>query len=170
MLTKLRAFASIYQELGPRWTLFRLVYAFRLRTGLIRLQMLMGEWSDYKNLISNKPAGRVGAAFFRSVSRPSELPENIPWDKRKAVEEADRILNRKTASPLAVAIAGIVASAPERKQALFGAVFGAYAGLGAQGSKFTRGIQGAVAGAVALATNDFIARQHVEMSHFLEAK
>src|SRR6266446_2621390 len=62
--------------------------------------------------------------------------------------EADRIKNRKTVSPLAVAIAGIVAP----------------------GSKLTRGIQAAVAGAVTLSTNDFIARQHVEMSHFLNAK
>ena len=66
--------------------------------------------------------------------------------------------------------AGIVTSAPEKKAALLGAVFGAYAGLGAPGSKLTRGIQAAVAGAVTLSTNDFIARQHIEMSHFLKAK
>src|SRR5688572_15459586 len=93
MLTKIKSFASLYRELGLRWSAFRLAYAFRLRSGLIRLQMPMGEWNDYKNHISNKPAGRVGAEFFRSVSRPSNLLENIPWDKHKAVEEADRILS-----------------------------------------------------------------------------
>jgi len=93
MLTKLRTLASLYRELGPRWTLFRLAYAFRLRTGLIRLQMPMGEWSDYKNHISENPAGRVERAFFPLVSRPSELPENTSWDKQTAVEEADRLLN-----------------------------------------------------------------------------
>jgi hypothetical protein len=85
-------------------------------------------------------------------------------------EEADRIKDRKTASPLAIAIAGIVASAPEKKPALLGAVSGSYAGLNAQGSKFTRGIVGAVAGAVTLSTNDFVVRAHIDMNHFLEAK
>jgi len=89
MLTKLRTFASLYRELGPRWTAFRLAYAFRLRTGLIRLQMPQREWSDYKNYLSEKSAGRVA----EGVSRPSELPPNVPWNPQTAIEEADRILN-----------------------------------------------------------------------------
>ena len=93
MWTKIKTLASLYRELGPRWTLFRLAYAFRLRTGLIRLQMPMGEWNNHKNYISTEPAGRVGAVFFRSVSRPSELPPNISWDKQTAIDEANRILN-----------------------------------------------------------------------------
>ncbi len=92
MLTKIKSLASLYRELGPRWTLFRLLYAFRLRTGLIRLQMPMGEWSDYKKYISAKSAGRV-VAPWRHVSRSSELPDNIPWNMQIAVDEADRILN-----------------------------------------------------------------------------
>ena len=102
MLKKLQTFASLYRELGLRWSAFRLAYAFRLRIGLVRLQMPMGEWSDYKKHITSKPAGRVGAEFFRAVhlhrtqvqvSSPSNLLENIRWDKQKAVEEADRILS-----------------------------------------------------------------------------
>src|SRR6185436_6243193 len=93
MWTKIKTLASLYRELGARWTLFRLAYAFRLRTGLIRLQMPMGEWNNHKNYISTEPAGRVGAVFFRSVSRPSELPPNISWDKQTAIDEANRILN-----------------------------------------------------------------------------
>ncbi len=61
MLTRLKTLASLYRELGPRWTLFRLLYALRLRTGLIRLQMPMGKWEDYKNLID------VGARFSRPI-------------------------------------------------------------------------------------------------------
>ncbi len=91
MISRLRAFASLYRELGPRWTLFRLAYAFRLRTGLIRLQMPAGEWEDYKNQITNKPAGRVGAAFFRSVSRPDVT--NAPWNSQTAIAEANKILS-----------------------------------------------------------------------------
>ena len=90
MISKLRAFASLYRELGPRWTLFRLAYAFRLRTGLIRLQMPMGKWNDYKNLID------VGAGSSRpTLSLPTELPENIPWDKQVAIDEANQIFSGK---------------------------------------------------------------------------
>jgi len=120
-----------------------------LKYMLLRLSLLGLSTEDQKQL--------------RKLARLAFADEDV-------TPEADRIKNRKTASPLAVAIAGIVTSAPEKKAALLGAVFGAYAGLGAPGSKFTRGIQAAVAGAVTLSTNDFIARQHVEMSHFLKAK
>src|SRR5512147_1292989 len=86
MLTKLRMFASLYRELGPRWTLFRLAYAFRLRTGLIRLQMPVGEWSDYQR--------HVGVWSSRPILPiPTELPSNIPWNKQAAIDEANRILN-----------------------------------------------------------------------------
>ncbi len=97
MLTKLRTLASLYRELGPRWTAFRLAYALRLRTGLIRLQMPQYKWDDRPLETwlkkSEQTAGRVGAVLFRPVSRPRELPPNIPWNKQTAVEEADRILN-----------------------------------------------------------------------------
>lgn len=110
MLTKLLAFASLYRELGPRWTIFRLAYAFRLRTGLIRLQMPMGQWSVYRHLLAERrderfsrhvveapspkhPAGRVGAVFFRSVSRPSDFPEDVSWNKQVAIDEAQKILS-----------------------------------------------------------------------------
>ena len=83
--------------------IFRVAYAFRLRIGLIRLQMPQGEWSDYENYLSDKPAGRVAAAGFdtqrtllnhrRHVSRPSDLPDNISWDKQKAIEEANHLLS-----------------------------------------------------------------------------
>jgi asparagine synthase (glutamine-hydrolysing) len=89
MLTKLRAFASLYRELGPRWTLFRLAYAFRLRTAVIRLQMPVGEWDDYKHHITTRSAGRVA----EGVSRPSESPKNIFWNPQIAIDEADKILN-----------------------------------------------------------------------------
>ena len=88
MLTKLRALASLYRELGPRWTLFRLAYAFRLRTGLIRLQMPIGEWSDYKHLIN------VEAKPTRPVLPiPDEYPPNIPWKLERAEAEADWLLD-----------------------------------------------------------------------------
>lgn len=88
MLTKLRTFASLYRELGPRWTIFRLAYAFRLRMGLLRLQMPVGDWSDYRNLMD------VGARVPRpTLPIPTELPEDISWNKQTAIDEANRLLN-----------------------------------------------------------------------------
>ena len=93
MWSKLRTLASLYRELGFRWSAFRVAYAFRLRMGLVRLQMPMGKWSDYKNHISNKPAGRAERAFFPVLSKPVDLPKNVPWNPQTAVDEADRVLN-----------------------------------------------------------------------------
>ena len=92
MWMKIKTLASLYRELGPRWTLFRLAYAFRLRTGLIRLQMPMGEWSDYKNHIKTFRPERRDEHFFRPVVE-GQLPENIPWNKQIAIDEANRLLN-----------------------------------------------------------------------------
>src|ERR1700752_2419957 len=118
MLTKLRTFASLYRELGFRWSVFRVTYAFRLRTGLIRLQMPQYRWEDRpletwlkrdvpstpeayarwrkqnspKFFFDEQPAGRVGAGASRPVSRPGELPPNVPWNKKTAIDEANRIL------------------------------------------------------------------------------
>jgi len=89
MLSKLRAFASLYRELGPRWMIFRLAYAFRLRTGLLRAQMPVGEWSDYRYLLAERSDERS----FRHVVEARQLPENIPWNPQTATTEADRILN-----------------------------------------------------------------------------
>jgi asparagine synthase (glutamine-hydrolysing) len=115
MLKKIENFASLYRELGPRWSAFRLSYAFRLRTGLIRLQMPRYHWVDRpletwlkkdipsdatvytewrkqnspKFFFDEQPAGRVA----ERVSRSSRLPPNIPWNQQTAVDEADRILN-----------------------------------------------------------------------------
>src|SRR5262245_23357571 len=69
-----------------------------------------------------------------------------PDDAEEVEREVDQIRNHKDTSPLAVAIANIVAIAPEKKLALLGAIFGAYAGLGTRGRNTIGGIHGAVAG------------------------
>lgn len=89
MLNRIKNFASLYRELGPRWSAFRAAYAFRLRTGLIRLQMPMGEWSDYVHLL----AERSGERPSRHALEARRLPENISWNPQTAIAEADRILN-----------------------------------------------------------------------------
>ena len=74
MLTKLRTLASLCRDLGFRWMLFRAAYAFRLRTGLIRLQMPQYKWADRpletwlkKPLRAERRAGRVERVFFSLV-------------------------------------------------------------------------------------------------------
>ena len=97
MLKKLRTLTSLYQELGPRWSAFRAAYAFRLRTGLIRLQMPQYKWDDrpLETWLKKpqQPAGRVGPSEAKPVARPSEIPLNAPWNPQTAIAEADRILN-----------------------------------------------------------------------------
>ena len=97
MLDKIRTLASLYQELGPRWSAFRLAYLFRLRTGLIRLQMPQYSWADRAlETWLKKPessAGRVERAFFPLAWGSDQLPANLPWNKQTAIDEADRILN-----------------------------------------------------------------------------
>ena len=110
MLTKLRTFASHYRELGFRWSAFRVAYAFRLRTGLIRLQIPQYKWTDRpletwlkKNIPSESSAyaqwrKQNSPKFFfeslrpeRSKRSPSEVEG--PWNNQTAIDEADRILN-----------------------------------------------------------------------------
>ena len=97
MLMKPRALASLIREIGPRWMLFRLVYAFRLHTGLLRRQMPMGEWGSYR---AERSAGQETRALFPPVhlhraqvqaSSPNE--DEAPWDLHPAVSEADRLLS-----------------------------------------------------------------------------
>ena len=115
MLTKLQTLASLYRELGFRWSAFRVAYALRLRTGIVRLQMPQYEWNDRpletwlkKDIPSNpesfaewrkqnspkfffhkQTAGRVA----EGVSRPSILPPNLSWNPQTAIDEADRVLS-----------------------------------------------------------------------------
>jgi hypothetical protein len=78
-----------------------------------------------------------------------------------ATQVADRIGNTESASPLAVAIAGIVrrsgTNVTSKKMAMLGAVFGAYAAISAtrtdSGSEV---ILGAIARAVAVSTSELL--------------
>src|SRR5688572_8566594 len=93
MLDKIRTLVSLYRELGPRWSAFRLAYAFRLRTGLIRLQMPQYKWTDRPLETWLKKPEQTGGRVAEGVSRPDELPTNLPWNQQTPIDEADRILN-----------------------------------------------------------------------------
>jgi len=113
MLNRIKTLASLYLELGPRWSAFRLAYAFRLRSGLIRLQTPQYKWDDRPLGHWLKPtipsdsdsytAWRKQNApkfFFDDINRPERSDERSSrravegrWDTRPPVEEANRLLN-----------------------------------------------------------------------------
>lgn len=103
MLTKLRTLASLSRQLGLRWLTFRFAYAFRIRSGLIRLQMPAYQWKDRPLetwLKKNIPSDPKSYAEWRRQNSPgfffkgaNQFPENIPWNSQLAVDEAERILN-----------------------------------------------------------------------------
>ena len=101
----------------------------------------------------------------------------LAFQESDVMEAANQIKGRSSASPLAVAIADIVAASSEQggqkmtKMAMLGAVFGAYPAR--KDHNILNGILGAIAGAVAVTTSKFIQddmemklwRQFVEMDH-----
>jgi len=72
--------------------LFRLAYAFRLRTGLIRLQMPQYKWTDRP--LETWLKKDVGAGSSRPVLPiPKEYPPDISWKLRDVVGLADFLLD-----------------------------------------------------------------------------
>ncbi len=101
----------------------------------------------------------------------------LAFQESDVTEAANEIKSRESASPLAVAIADIVAASFSRggkemtKMAMLGAVYGAYAGLKdgrlPEDERVIKGIQGAIAGAVAVSTSKFI-QDHIEVEQWRE--
>jgi asparagine synthase (glutamine-hydrolysing) len=102
MLNRIKTLASLYLELGPRWSAFRLAYAFRLRTGLIRLQTPQYAWSARPLtywLKPNIPSDSDSYAQWRKTHAPKFFPSVGTGSPRPddygniAIEEANRLLN-----------------------------------------------------------------------------
>ena len=101
MLKRIKILASLYRELGLRWSAFRLAYAFRHRSGLIRLQMPQYKWADRPLatwLKKNIPSESTAYAEWRKANAPKFF-DNVgvgsprPMYSENAIAEADRILN-----------------------------------------------------------------------------
>ncbi|HLO31331.1 MAG TPA: alginate lyase family protein [Anaerolineales bacterium] len=113
MLNNFRNLQSLYQALGAHWLIFRVSYALRLRTGLIRRQIPAYHWKDrpletwLKSKIPSKAEAYAqwhrqnSAKFFFEPFRPEwspqgvvdgQFPSGIPWNPNHAVNEAERIL------------------------------------------------------------------------------
>jgi len=72
-LTKLRTLASLYRQLGLRWLTFRFAYAFRIRSGIIRLQMPAYQWKDRPLgtwLKKNIPSDSESYGIWRKQNSP----------------------------------------------------------------------------------------------------
>ncbi|HEX5808225.1 MAG TPA: alginate lyase family protein [Anaerolineales bacterium] len=119
MLNNFRNLNSLYKSLGVRWLAFRVGYALRMRTGLIRRQMPAYRWEDrplgtwLKPGIPSAPEAYAQWRreyspdfFFRSFRAPdkhrdysersrsdSEGAVEASWNPELAVAEAERILN-----------------------------------------------------------------------------
>ena len=73
MLKRIKTLASLSLELGLRWSAFRLAYAFRHRSGLIRLQMPLYKWIDRPLatwLKKNIPSESTSYAEWRKANAP----------------------------------------------------------------------------------------------------
>ncbi len=106
MMKKIKTFASLYRQLGFRWSAFRLSYAFRLRTGLIRLQTPQYNWSDRPLntwLKKNIPSDIESYAQWRKNNLPKFFFDEKKYSKihlaivngniNVAVQEADKLLS-----------------------------------------------------------------------------
>lgn len=120
MLNKIKNFASLYRQLGFRWSAFRLTYAFRLRTGLIRLQTRQYQWSDRplkywlkKNIPiesyadwrkNNSPKFFFDSSFVMLSDSEASLPSEVgtlryrsgnhAWaNPQTAIDEANKLLS-----------------------------------------------------------------------------
>jgi hypothetical protein len=106
MLTKFRTLASLYRQLGLRWLIFRFAYAFRIRSGLIRLQMPAYQWKDrplgpwLKKDIPSDPESygiwrkqNSPKFFFDSLYVMLSDSEASRFNSKLVVDEAERILN-----------------------------------------------------------------------------
>jgi hypothetical protein len=100
MLNRIKNLASLYLELGPRWSAFRLAYAFHLRSGLIRLQTPQYKWSDrpLKHWLNPTiPFDPESYAQWRKQNAPKFFQYRKIYlanrDINVAVQEADKLLN-----------------------------------------------------------------------------
>ncbi|RPI96884.1 MAG: hypothetical protein EHM40_00170, partial [Chloroflexi bacterium] len=98
---------SLYRSLGARWLMFRVGYALRMRTGLIRSQIPSYNWKDrpletwLKKEIPSQPEvyaqwrRQHSPKFFFEPLRAewSASRDEAPWDPQLAVDEAERALN-----------------------------------------------------------------------------
>lgn len=95
-------FVALYRQLGLRWSIFRLTYAFRLRTGLIQLQTPQYKWSERPLnhwMKENIPSDIASYVEYRRNHLPtfffdSKLAGRVTKViSRSAIDKADKLLS-----------------------------------------------------------------------------
>jgi asparagine synthase (glutamine-hydrolysing) len=101
VLNNFRNLQSLLWSQGSRWLMFRLGYALRKRTGLLRAQIPAYEWRDRPLemwLRPGVPAQPEAYTYWRRQNSPefffekTAMPDGVPWNSQIAVDEAERIL------------------------------------------------------------------------------
>ncbi len=98
---RINTLKSLYRHFGARWVLFRIGYAVRMRTGILRWQIPAYQWKDrplrywVKSHIPSEPDTYHN---YRKENQPDfifnsiVLPPEISWDRIEVIKEADQYL------------------------------------------------------------------------------
>jgi len=99
---KISSLKSLYSHFGARWIAFRIGYAIRMRSGILKQQIPSYQWQDrplqdwigpnfpteieeYANWRKNNPVGFL----FNQVPT---IPKKFKWDRDHVIKEADQYL------------------------------------------------------------------------------
>lgn len=99
---KISSLQSLYAHFGARWVAFRIGYAIRMKSGILKQQIPSYQWQDkplqdwikpnipneiegYANWRKNNPI----AYLFNQVPT---IPKKIKWDRDHVIKEADQYL------------------------------------------------------------------------------
>ena len=102
VIRKIFSIKSLYQHFGPRWFLFRVGYAFRMKTGMIRNHIPAYPWQE-KSLADwvklGVPTNAEEYFQWRQDNEPKflfdqipEIPKKVKWNRDLVLKEADQYL------------------------------------------------------------------------------
>lgn len=102
VIRRIKLIVSLYKLFGARWFLFRIGYAIRLKTGLIRNQIPTYQWQDrpFEDWIKKGiPFYPEGYTQWRLEHEPNFLfdqipvyPKKVKWEPEKMIKQADQFL------------------------------------------------------------------------------
>jgi asparagine synthase (glutamine-hydrolysing) len=98
---RIKTLKSLYRHFGARWVLFRIGYAVRMRTGIMRWQIPSYHWKDRPLrywVKSQIPSDPEAYRTYRKENQPDfffdsiNFPQKNSWDQIEVVKEADHYL------------------------------------------------------------------------------
>jgi len=100
-IQRIKSIRALQKDFGTKWVLFRIGYALRMRSNLIRLQIPAFEWKDrplQRWVKLHVPTDPEKYAVWRKqyepkfLFEPSSLPDVKGWDDHAVLKEADQYL------------------------------------------------------------------------------